>query len=174
MPSAGKTALGIGTSAAGGAAAGSVFGPVGTGVGAGVGALLGAIGAGQASEEEEKLKKQRDAAKKAAIVQALSNHAASLGVPTASLDLPMQTRAIEQGYQDKLADMNKVGAQDYMGMLSSLAAVGGQAKNWGGKPAPMGGEPIRNSDLYGGAQRGTGLVTDDAGILTDPMMRRRR
>src|SRR4249920_1979583 len=98
MSSAAKTGLGIGTSIAGGAATGAAFGPIGAGIGAGVGGLLGLIGAGQAGEDEEELKRKRDQARKMAVVQALRNRASSLGAPTDRVDMEMTQQGINQQY----------------------------------------------------------------------------
>lgn len=174
MPSAGKSALGIGSSIAGGAATGAAFGPIGAGIGAGVGGLLGLIGAGQASEEEEELKRQQQQAKKNAITQALRNRAASLGAPTDRADMELTQQGINNQYNAGMDRLNTVTPADYGGLLQSLASVGGAASKgkWlGGSGKPTGQGPlVRNSDLYGGADS-TGLArtgSDPYAPLGDP------
>lgn len=164
MPSAAKAGLGLGTSVAGGAATGAAFGPIGAGIGAGVGGLLGLLGMGAASEDEEELKRRRDQAKKQAIVQALRGRAAELGASTRRLDMPQQIQGIEEQYQQGLDQMNRIGPQDYAGLLSAGASLGGQVKDWMKAPPPMTGQPVRNADLYG-VEGKTGLRRDEYGNL---------
>lgn len=176
MPSAGKAGLGIGTAAAGGAASGAAFGPLGAGIGAGIGGLLGLAGAFGSSESEEELKRKRDQARKMAIVQALRGRAAQLGAPTDRADMMMAQQNIDSQYQAGQDQLNEIKPQDYMGLLQSAASVGGKVKGWtGGDPSSgISGPLVRNSDLYGGADARSGLVTDDDGLLTDPMLAKRR
>lgn len=164
MPSAGKAGLGIGTAAAGGAASGAAFGPIGAGIGAGVGGLLGLLGAFGDSEEEEELKRRRDEARKMAVVEALGGRAAALGAPTDRLNMMMKQRGIDQQYQAGMDRLNRVGPQEYMGLLTGLASVGGKAQDWFKAPLAPTGDVVRNSDLYGTPDSRTGLDTDLGGM----------
>lgn len=174
MAGAGKAGLGIGTAALGGAASGAAFGPIGAGIGAGVGGLLGLWGALDQTDEEE-LRRQRDQAKKMAAVQVLRNRAAQLGAPTSRLDMELQLQNINDRYNQGMDQLSDVGPQDFMNLAQNAAAIGGKVKDWTGvAKGPPQGELMRNSDLYGAPDSHTGLARDDDGIMTDPMLRRRR
>lgn len=163
-----RKALGVGTSAAGGAATGSVFGPVGAGIGGAVGLGLGLLG-GLDNSEEEALKKQRDRAKESLVLELYRNRAAKLGADTTPLDVDLQLRDIDQRYEDGMAGLDDVNPQDIMGLAQSVASIGKNAGDWGGDadlddladdlPSP----PKRTAD---------DLTRSDRGILMTTARRR--
>lgn len=172
MAGAGKAGLGIGTAAAGGAASGAAFGPIGAGVGAGIGGLLGLWGALE-GEDEDDLKRKRDKARQMAAVEVLRNRAAKYGAPTDDLDMTLKLNAIDDQYQQARDAQSQVGPQDIMGFTQAAASLGREVGDWTKAPAPLTGEPVRNSDLYGAPNK-QGLVYDTAAgagpnTTTDPL-----
>lgn len=128
-----RKALGIGTSAAGGAASGSVFGPVGAAIGGGIGGLLGLAGALDDSEEEA-LKRQREQAKRRLLIELQRNQAAQYGAPTQALDAQIALRDINARYDEGIAGIDDVNPQDILGLAQSAAAIGKNASDWGEGP----------------------------------------
>lgn len=124
-----RKALGIGTSAAGGAASGSVFGPVGAAIGGGIGGLLGVAGALDGSEEEA-LRRQREQAKKRLLIELQRNQAAQYGAPTQALDAAIALRDINDRYDEGMSGIDDVNPQDIMGLAQSAAAIGKNAGDW--------------------------------------------